>query len=252
MTTVFHAWLYGRFAEIQSKLKRKKLNTSYQSSNIFGGNFSNRDNIRGQSNLEEKVNLNNFKKIIKRNKAKCLIWNTIKPTSMKKTNMPNPVESPSYINWYSSSSPRPVKALAILSDTTVTMSVDDRKDLNHTGNQKKRPHFSRSSTILLFTSFSNILLTTERRLTGQWFLVANLSPTFLNTGTTNNTLQQSRKQDSFRHILKSSVSICESSGSQFFRTNTRIQSGPDTFDESSLLRPFETSWKLQKYYAVSD
>ena len=146
MTTVFHAWLYGRFAEIQSKLKRKKLNRSYQSSNIFGGNFSNRDNIRGQSNLEEKVNLNNLKNIIKRNKAKCLIWNTIKPTSMKKTNMPNPVESPWYINCYSSSSPRPVKALAILSDTTARGSAIDQEYLKpywksekgHTSNHRKK------------------------------------------------------------------------------------------------------------------
>ena len=53
--------------------------------------------------------------------------------------------------------------------------------------------------------------------------------TFLNTGTTNKTFQQSGKQNSFRHILKSSASIYESSGSQFFRTTTGIQSGPDAF-----------------------
>ena len=34
-----------------------------------------------------------------------------------------------------------------------------------------------------------------------------LSPTFLNTGTTDETFQQSRKQGSFRHILKSSACI---------------------------------------------
>ena len=34
----------------------------------------------------------------------------------------------------------------------------------------------------------------------------------LNTGTTNETFQQSGKQDSFRHLLKSSVSMNESSG----------------------------------------
>ena len=39
-------------------------------------------------------------------------------------------------------------------------------------------------------------------------------------------------------ILKSSASMYESSGSQFFRTTTGIQSGPDTFDNSSLLWPF--------------
>ena len=33
------------------------------------------------------------------------------------------------------------------------------------------------------------------------------------------------------HILKSSASMCESSGSIFFRATTGIQSGPDAFDE---------------------
>ena len=37
----------------------------------------------------------------------------------------------------------------------------------------------------------------------------------------------SMRQDSFRHILKSSASMYESSDSQFFRTTTGIQSGPD-------------------------
>ena len=58
---------------------------------------------------------------------------------------------------------------------------------------------------------------------------------FLNTGTTNETFQQSGKQDSFRHILKSSASVYECSGSQFFRTTTGIQSGPDAFDESRFI-----------------
>ena len=39
------------------------------------------------------------------------------------------------------------------------------------------------------------------------FLAVDLSPTFLNTGTTDETYQQSGKQESFAHLLKSSVSI---------------------------------------------
>ena len=46
MTTVFHAWPYGRFIEIQSNLRRKKLHRTNQGSNFLGGSFSNRDNIR--------------------------------------------------------------------------------------------------------------------------------------------------------------------------------------------------------------
>ena len=48
------------------------------------------------------------------------------------------------------------------------------------------------------------------------------------------------ENDSFRHILKSSASIYESSGSQFFRTTTGIQSGPDAFDESRFVMTFLT------------
>ena len=43
---------------------------------------------------------------------------------------------------------------------------------------------------------------------------------------------------SFRHILNSSASIYKSSGSQFFRTSTGIQSVPDAFDESRLVMAF--------------
>ena len=46
MTTVFHAWPYGRFIEIQSNLKRQKLHRTNQGSNFLGGSFSNRDNVR--------------------------------------------------------------------------------------------------------------------------------------------------------------------------------------------------------------
>ena len=60
----------------------------------------------------------------------------------------------------------------------------------------------------------------------------NLSLTFWNTATTNETFQESGKQDLFRHLLKSSASMSESSGSQFFRTTTGIQLGPDVLTNS--------------------
>ena len=80
----------------------------------------------------------------------------------------------------------------------------------------------------------------RKKTNGQQFLAVDLSPTFLNTRTTDKTFQQSEKQDSFRHILKSSVSICESSGSQFFRITTGIQLGPDAFGESRFVKTFIT------------
>ena len=58
MTTVFHAWSYGRFIEKQSNFRRKKLHRMNQDSNFLGGSFRNRDNLRApiQSKYEEKVN----------------------------------------------------------------------------------------------------------------------------------------------------------------------------------------------------
>ena len=43
--------------------------------------------------------------------------------------------------------------------------------------------------------------------------------------------QQCGRQHSFRHILKNSASMCESWGSQFFRSTTGILSGTDAFDK---------------------
>ena len=47
------------------------------------------------------------------------------------------------------------------------------------------------------------------------FLELDLSPTFLNTGTTSKTFKESGKQDSFRHILKSSASMYETHINQY-------------------------------------
>ena len=69
---------------------------------------------------------------------------------------------------------------------------------------------------------------------------------FLNTGTTDETFQQSGKQDSFRHILMSAASTYESSGTQFFRTTTGIQSGPDAFDESRFVVNFLTTFEVME------
>ena len=57
---------------------------------------------------------------------------------------------------------------------------------------------------------------------------------------TDGTFQQSGKQDSFKHILKSLASMYESSGSQFFRSTTGMQSGPDAFDKSRFVMTFLT------------
>ena len=79
------------------------------------------------------------------------IQNHLKPSITEKRG-----HKTKYLTW---------KALAILSDKTVRRSAVDQEDLKRYWKSEKRPHFSRSSTILLFTKILNTLLTTERRLT---------------------------------------------------------------------------------------
>ena len=153
--------------------------------------------------------------------------------------MANPINTLGYIKCCTSSSPDLLKALTILLDLTVGRSIVDVEDLKPYWKSEKRSHFLKQSTILLFTSFSRTLLTTETRLTRWWFVAVDLFPTLLNKVTAEETFQQSAKHDSFRDILKSSASIYESY-SQFFRNTTEIQSGPDAFDESSFIMIFLT------------
>ena len=68
----------------------------------------------------------------------------------------------------------------------------------------------------------------RKRFKWQWFLPADFFPIFLKIRTTDQSFQQSRKQDSFKNILKRSANMYRSSGSQFFRTTTRIQQLSDT------------------------
>ena len=46
MTTVFHAYMCGRFIEILSNLGRKKLHRTNQGSNFLGGSFGKKDDIK--------------------------------------------------------------------------------------------------------------------------------------------------------------------------------------------------------------
>ena len=43
--TIFNACPHGKLIEIQSNLRKKKLDRTNQGSNFFVGSFSNRDNI---------------------------------------------------------------------------------------------------------------------------------------------------------------------------------------------------------------
>ena len=51
MTTVFYAWLYDSFIEIQSNVRRKKLHWTNRDFNFLGGGFNNRVNKRAPIQL---------------------------------------------------------------------------------------------------------------------------------------------------------------------------------------------------------
>ena len=62
MKTVFHAWPYGGFIEIQSNLRREKLRRTNQGCNFLGGSFSNRANVRAPIQFRRERQLQHLKK----------------------------------------------------------------------------------------------------------------------------------------------------------------------------------------------
>ena len=151
-----------------------------------------------------------------KNKVKYLTWNSIR-----------------LCLWRRPACQTLSKALDISSATArVVPCAVDQEDLYW--KSEKRPHFPIWSKILLFTSFSRIFINLRKKTNR----AVGVPPIFLNTGATNETFQQTGKQDSFRHILKSSAGMYESSDSKFFRTTTGIESGPDASNESKFVMTF--------------
>ena len=99
---------------------------------------------------------------------------------MKETSMSHPIESLRYVKCYSSSSPRPIQSLS--NSVAVKRSTVDQEDAKSHWKSDKRPHLSKWSTILLLTSFSNIILTTEKKTNRP--LAIYLFPKIWNTWTT--------------------------------------------------------------------
>ena len=110
----------------------------------------------------------------RRNKAKYLTWNYIRFKYAKKTPACQTLSrSLDISNLTARVASDLLKAPAVLSDTTVWRSAVYREDLRTYWISEKWPHFSRSSTILLFTTFS-------KTYTAAVFSF-DLCPTFWNT-----------------------------------------------------------------------
>ena len=141
---------------------------------------------------------------------------------MKKTSLSNPVKSLGYIKCYSTSIPRPVKSPSnSIRYNCWKMEI------------RKRPYILDGEESYCLQFLSKTLLTIKRRLTGyifkdilkyrdHWLELPIIMKSWL--------LQT--------HSLKVSASMYESSGSQFLRTTTGIQSGPEALEKSRSVRIF--------------
>ena len=92
-----------------------------------------------------------------------------------------------------------LKALVILSDTTIRRSAVDQEDLNHTENQKKGYFSLGDQQVVIyrfFKDFSNHRKKTNREVV----LTVDLSATFLSTETTNDHLPTIWKMITNNHL----------------------------------------------------
>ena len=104
----------------------------------------------------------------------------------------------------------------------------------------------------VFKDFTNHRRKTNREITFSCRPYLNCLKV-LNTGTTDETFQQSGKQDSFRHILLSLCSMHESSSSQFFESTTGLQSQPNAFSVSRSVLTFNYlgSYRIIMQFQIS-
>ena len=120
-----------------------------------------------------------------------------------------------------------LKTLAILSDK-LSGDLLIEKTQNHTRNQKKG-HICLGDNNAIIYIFFQIFYYTQK----------DLSPTFLNTRDYQWDLSTIWKIRLLQTLIEK-FSNYESSGSQFFRNTTGIQSGPDAFDTSRFFMIFLT------------
>ena len=152
-----------------------------------------------------------------------------------------------FVKEYPDRKKKEKKVLAIPSITTNRRSAVCQEDLKPYKISEKRHIFLTNQKIYYLQLFKDF--TNHRKKTKVVIFCCRPLSIFLN----DESFQWSRKLDFFRHVLKSPASLYESSagvygssGSQFFRTTTGIQSRLDIFDESRLDMTFLTNLELQE------
>ena len=165
---------------------------------------------------------------------------------MKKTCIPNPVESLGIIMYYSSCSHRLAKKLggSIWYNCQTILSWFRRHEAI-TETRKKRSRTSRKSKILIFTIFSDF--TNHWKITNRSIVLSHKPlPNFLKFTDRRQNVPTFSKTRFFRHILKNSTSLYACLCSHLFRTTTEIQLEPDAFDKSKLVMIFLKNLVLEK------
>ena len=165
---------------------------------------------------------------------------------MKKTCIPNPVESLGIIMYYSSCSHRLAKNLggSIWYNCQAILSWFRRHEAI-TETRKKRSRTSRKSKILIFTIFSDF--TNHWKITNRSIVLSHKPlPNFLKFTDPRQNVPTFSKTRFFRHILKNSTSLYACLCSHLFRTTTEIQLEPDAFDKSKLVMIFLKNLVLEK------
>ena len=105
--------------------------------------------------------------------------------------MPNPVKSLGYIKCYSSSSPRPVKSPSnSIRYNCKKICSGSRRPKPILEIRKKAKFLWVINNCIIYKFFKDFT-NHRRRLTGWLFIAVDLSPTFLNIGTADETFQQS-------------------------------------------------------------
>ena len=171
-----------------------------------------------------------------RNKAKYLTWNFIRRDFVQKTRMPQHVKNLGQIKYYSSSSPWPVTS------PSNSIRYNYQKICSWSRRRKIILEIRKKATFLwvinnpiIYKFFKDV--TNHRKETNR-AVVFNCRP-FPNILKYRDhrwdlpTIWKAR-------LLQALASMYESSGSQFLRTPTGIQSGPDVFDESRFVMTFLT------------
>ena len=113
------------------------------------------------------------------------------------------------------------------------------KTWNHTENQGKAKFLKVIKKLIIWKFFKDC--TNHRKKAKRVVAFShNLYPTLLNKMTTDEAFQQSEKQDWFRHLLKHSASMCQSSCS--FLQNCRLRKIKSGYDHN-----FGVTWILHSF-----